>query len=68
MRVWKFNHVQYFSYLDDMRRPYYGEPLDVSLLRLLIAVMLSLLCSVLSTLAVMVLGVLRLPFIIARCG
>ncbi|GIL76015.1 hypothetical protein Vretifemale_5757, partial [Volvox reticuliferus] len=66
LEIWKFTDSSYFTYLDELRRPYYGEPLDVSLVRLLIAAVLSLLCSLLGTLAVMLLGIIRLPFIIAR--
>ncbi|GIL44676.1 hypothetical protein Vafri_2204, partial [Volvox africanus] len=66
LEVWKFNDLKYFTHLDELRRPYYGEPLDVSLVRLLIAAVLSLLCSLLGTLAVLLLGIIRLPFIIAR--
>ncbi|GLI65033.1 hypothetical protein VaNZ11_008446 [Volvox africanus] len=66
LEVWKFNDLTYFTHLDELRRPYYGEPLDVSLVRLLIAAVLSLLCSLLGTLAVLLLGLIRLPFIVAR--
>lgn len=68
LEVWKFHGVLYFSYLGELRQPYYGEPLDVSFVRLLIAVVLSVLCSLINMLAVGVLGILRLPFIVARWG
>ncbi|KXZ41291.1 hypothetical protein GPECTOR_574g620 [Gonium pectorale] len=64
--VWRFSVVSYFSYLDELRRPYFGEPLDVSPLRLLFAAVAALCCSLVSTLAVLILGMLRLPFIMAR--
>lgn len=66
VEVWRFSTESSVTFLEELRRPYYGEPLDVSPLRLLVAVLLSLLCSVVSTFAVFVLGLLRLPFVVVR--
>ncbi|GFR47087.1 hypothetical protein Agub_g8655, partial [Astrephomene gubernaculifera] len=64
--VWRFSSAAYFSLLEGLRRPYYGEPLDMSPGRLAGAVLLALLCGLLSASCVLVLGLLRLPFVVAR--
>lgn len=66
VEVWRLNSTLIFAYLEDLRRPYFGEPLDVSPLRLAAAALLGLLCGFAATAAVLVLGVLRLPFVMAR--
>ncbi len=64
--MWKFNGLTMPFWTLELCSPYYGEPLDVSPLRLAWAVLLAVVCSVASTAMVAVLGLLRVPLIIVR--
>ncbi|KAG2497805.1 hypothetical protein HYH03_004076 [Edaphochlamys debaryana] len=66
VEVWKATGSAYFVHLDALRRPYYGEPLEVSPLRLAVALVASVVCSFLGTFMAAALGLLRLPFVMAR--
>eukprot|EP00195_Chlamydomonas_chlamydogama_P015975 CAMPEP_0202911878 /NCGR_PEP_ID=MMETSP1392-20130828/56165_1 /ASSEMBLY_ACC=CAM_ASM_000868 /TAXON_ID=225041 /ORGANISM="Chlamydomonas chlamydogama, Strain SAG 11-48b" /LENGTH=601 /DNA_ID=CAMNT_0049602565 /DNA_START=261 /DNA_END=2067 /DNA_ORIENTATION=- len=64
--AWKWHFKAYFVFLDDMRSPYYGEPMDISLGRMLLCVFIAAINSISSFVLMAVVGALKVVPIIFK--